>query len=189
MPNPLPQMLTTERPALLAYLRGMVRDAALAEDLTQEALLRAHQGLAGLRDHDRLIPWLYRIATNLCRDHFRRQRTTLDKLATDAALPSSAHEPRDENAPQLGKVMECAEMGECVQRYFRQLPDSYRAVILLHDVEGMTCPEIAELLGISLAAAKIRLHRARQQLRVILEDVCHFSLDERGVLVCEPKSP
>lgn len=79
-------------------------------------------------------------------------------------------------------------MGECVQRYFSQLPDAYRAVIMLHDLEGMTCPEVAELLGISLDAAKIRLHRARQQLRAILEEVCHFYLDERGVLVCEPKA-
>jgi len=186
MPDTLLQLIATERPALLAYVRGMVRDAALAEDLTQEALLRAHQGLASLRDQERLLPWLYRIATNLCRDQFRRQRTARDKLATETVLPS-AREPRDENAPQFNKVMECAEMGDCVQRYFRTLPDSFRAVILLHDVEGMTCQEIAELLDVSVDATKIRLHRARKQLRAILEDVCHFYLDERGVLVCEPK--
>lgn len=187
MPNDPEKKITAERPALLAYLRGMVRNPATAEDLTQETLLRAHLGLAALREHDRLIPWLYRIATNACRDHFRKQRSAREELASNTLSPA-AGEPRDENAPQLAKVMECAEMGECVQRYFSQLPDAYRAVILLHDLEGMTCPEIAELLGISLAAAKIRLHRARQQLRAILEEVCHFYLDERGVLVCEPKA-
>jgi len=79
-------------------------------------------------------------------------------------------------------------MGECVQLYFKELSNSYRAVILLHDMEGMTNQEIADMLEISLDTAKIRLHRARKKLRNILEDVCHFYTDERGVLVCEPKN-
>ena len=67
------------------------------------------------------------------------------------------------------------------------LPDDYRAVMLLHDVEGLTNPEIAEMLDITLATAKIRLHRARVKLRDALNDACSFSTDERGVVVCEPK--
>lgn len=179
----LEKVLEVERKGLVDFVRGIVRDSSLAQDLTQEALVKAHSAQAGLRDPLRVVPWLYRIAANVCRDHFRR--------VNKPSLPSRAQgiEPddlRDENAPQLSKVMECAEMSECVNRYFSQLPDQYRAVILFHDVEGMTNPEIAELLDISLEAAKIRLHRARKRLREILEGKCSFHTDDRGVLVCEP---
>jgi RNA polymerase sigma-70 factor, ECF subfamily len=65
------------------------------------------------------------------------------------------------------------------------LPDDYRQVVLLHDVEGLTNAEIAEMLGRSLDAVKIRLHRARQKLQATLAASCDFSHDERSVLLCE----
>jgi RNA polymerase sigma-70 factor (ECF subfamily) len=58
----------------------------------------------------------------------------------------------------------------------------------MHDLEGMTNPEIAQILDISLDAAKVRLHRARKKLRGILEHECDFYVNERGILVCEPKN-
>lgn len=63
-------------------------------------------------------------------------------------------------------------MSSCVQDYIAALPESYRAVILLHDVQGLTNPEIAEMLGLSLATTKIRLHRARNRLRAALGEGC-----------------
>ena len=182
-PVDLEAELAAKRPALFAYVRGIVRNAETAEDITQEAILRAYRCISGLKDHNRLGPWLYRIATNICRDHFRKNMRTRGEIQG----ADSVNDLRDENAPRLDKVLECAEMGECVQRYFAELPDSYRAVILLHDVEGMTNQEIADMLGVSLDTAKVRLHRSRKQLRNILRDVCRFYIDERGVLVCEPK--
>jgi len=178
--------LAAERPALFTYVRGIVRRTDIAEDLTQETMLRAHQSLSGLRDRERLVPWLYRIATNICRDHYRKQGRKREETRDCAELIITA-DLRDENAPRLDKVMECAEMGECVRQYFATLSDAYRAVILLHDQEGMTSREIAEMLGISVDAAKTRLHRARQELRRVLEEVCDFHQDERGVWACEPK--
>lgn len=83
--------------------------------------------------------------------------------------------------------MEQDEMSSCVRSYLEQLSDSYRAVILLHDVEGLTNARIAEMLGISLNAAKIKLHRARERLRMVLGSACEFSTDDRGVQICEPK--
>jgi RNA polymerase sigma-70 factor, ECF subfamily len=179
--------LAAQRPALLAYILGIVRNSETAEDISQEAILRAHRSLSGLNDYNRLVPWLYRIATNICRDHFRKKkRTREDTLGNDSDL-LCPHDQRDGDAPRLDKVMECAEMGECVRRYFEELSDAYRAVVLLHDVEGMKNQEIADMLKISLDTVKIRLHRARKQLRSILKNVCHFYIDERGILVCEPK--
>ena len=89
--------------------------------------------------------------------------------------------------PQLQEVLECKEMSDCVNEYFSQISDNYRAIIFLHDVEGLTNREVAEVLGISGHTAKIRLHRARKRQKAILEEVCEFQRDERGILVCDRK--
>jgi RNA polymerase sigma-70 factor (ECF subfamily) len=95
----------------------------------------------------------------------------------------------DDTAPRLDQVIEQKEMSACVQEYLDSLSDSYRAVILLHDMQGLSNPEIAEMLGCSLATVKIRLHRARARLRAKLAKGCDFSQDKRGVVVCDPKPP
>jgi RNA polymerase sigma-70 factor (ECF subfamily) len=185
------QQLATHREAIHRYIRGIVRDAAVAEDLTQETLLRAHQKLATLEDPARLASWLYRIATNICYDRFRkapprdRIRSLDEEAVNDPARGQSS--TLNDAGPRLDKVMEQQEMSACVQRYLADLPNSYRAVILLHDEANMTNPEIAEMLGVSLATVKIRVHRARERLRATLRQACSFSSDDRGVLVCEPK--
>jgi RNA polymerase sigma-70 factor (ECF subfamily) len=185
--------LAAHREAIQRYIRGIVRDPSIAEDLTQETLLRAHQKLTTLEDPARLASWLYRIATNICYDRFRQsasreQSQSLDEETVRNPAPGRLPALTD-TGPRLDKVMEQKEMSACVQRYLADLSDSYRAVILLHDAVGMTNPEIAEMLGVSLATVKIRVHRAREKLGAALRDACSFSADERGVLVCEPKPP
>lgn len=188
----LSESLAAHRDAIVHYIRGIVRDDAEAEDLTQETLLRAYDKLSSLEDPTRLVPWLYRIATNVTHDRFRqasyRQRPwSLDEDTSAAGQPNPLQIVPDDS-PRLDKLMEQKEMSSCVQAYIEHLSDPHRAVILLHDVQGLTNPEIAEMLGISLATVKIRLHRARGKLRAALGEGCTFSRDERGVQVCEPKS-
>jgi RNA polymerase sigma-70 factor (ECF subfamily) len=169
----------------------MVRNPAEAEDLTQETLLRAYGKLATLEDPARLVPWLYRIATNVTYDRFRQAsyRHRPQPLSEDGeGQDLEAVADVADTGPRLDKLMEQQEMSSCVQDYIAALPESYRAVILLHDVQGLTNPEIAEMLGLSLATVKIRLHRARNRLRAALGEGCSFSNDERGVKVCEPRS-
>ncbi len=86
------------------------------------------------------------------------------------------------DTPSLQQTIERDEMSGCVQRYLNHLSDSYRAVILLHDMHELTASEIAQLLSESLATVKIRLHRARQKLSIALKAGCEFSHDERDVL-------
>ncbi len=78
-------------------------------------------------------------------------------------------------------------MGDCVLAFLTGLPASQREVLLLHDLQGYTGPEIAERLGLSLENVKIRLHRARVRLRAALSEGCDFSRNDRGVFICEPK--
>jgi RNA polymerase sigma-70 factor (ECF subfamily) len=189
----LSESLATHREAMVRYIRGLVRDDAEAEDLTQETLLRAYNKLSTLEDPARLVPWLYRIATNVTHDRFRQAAYRHRPLSLEedrGAVGETARlEIVPDDSPRLDKLMEQREMSSCVKDYIEDLSDSYRAVILLHDVQGLTNPEIAEMLGVSLATVKIRLHRARSRLRVALGEGCSFSHDERGVQVCEPKPP
>ncbi len=169
------------------YVRSLVRDSEEAEEITQETFVRAHRRLSSLEDPAKLSPWLYRIATNLSYDRLRSsaRRPPTDSLSEEESVGG---EPTD-HAPSLDQLIEQREMSSCVWEYLEGLPDSYRAVILLHDLQGLSNPEIAQLLEISLATAKIRLHRARNRLREALGQGCSFSRDERDVFVCERKPP
>ncbi len=137
--------LEKERPALTCYILAVVKNESIADDLVQEAMLQAFRSSSGLRENAHFVPWLFRIAINVCRDYFRKQKGTREQILGNW-ISVEPQDLRDENAPQLEKVMECSEMSECVQRFFADLPDSYRTVIILHDMEGMTNPEIADML-------------------------------------------
>ena len=169
---------------IFRYIMSMVRDTAEAEDLTQDTFLRAYQRRDSLRDEGAQTAWLYRIATHVCLDRLR-QYARRNPMESDVDLDQvDLAEP---DTPSLQQTLERDEMSECVQRYLNRLSDSYRAVILLHDMHELTAPEIAQLLGESLATIKIRLHRARRKLSVALAAGCEFSHDEQDVLVCESK--
>lgn len=188
----LPDHLLDHREAIRRYILSLVRDSDEADDLTQEAYLRAHAGFHTLKNEAKAIPWLYRIATNISYDRFRQasykqSQESSGTLGVDVS-DSSAAESVPDTEPRLDLSMEQDEMSACVQQYLSQLSDQYRAVILLHDTQGLTNPEIAEMLDLSLATVKIRLHRARKRLREALDRACSFSQDDRGVMICERKS-
>ncbi len=166
------------------YVVSLVHDPTEAEDLTQETFLRAFRQRDSLREPAALAAWLYRIATHVSLDRLR-QRARRTPHESDADLAEV--EVPDADSPSLQQELEQEEMSACVQQYLTRLPDSYRAVILLHDLHGLTGGQIAETLDLPLATVKMRLHRARRQLQAALRGGCRFSYDERNVLVCEPK--
>ena len=167
------------------YLLRLVRNPAEAEDLTQDTFLRAHSRGDSLRDPDAVRGWLYRIATHAALDRLRQRKShpavEVDEATSHLASAVSA-------SPSVLEAVERKETSACVQRCLDFLPDHYRAVILLHQAHGLTAPEIANLLGVSLFTVKIRLHRARQKLQQIMERGCAVSNDSQGVPACHPKS-
>lgn len=169
---------------IFRYIMRMVRDTAEAEDLTQETFLRAYHRRDSLRDEGARTAWLYRIATHVSLDRIR-QYARRNPMESDTDLDQV--EIAEPDTPSLQQALERDEMSECVQSYLNRLSDSYRAMILLHDMHELTASEIAQLLGESLATIKIRLHRARRKLSLALGGGCNFSHDEREVLVCEIK--
>jgi RNA polymerase sigma-70 factor, ECF subfamily len=171
------------------HLLAMVRDRSLAEELTQETYARALERIEQLRDPQAALAWLYRIASTVALDRLRQRRPSTVPLDTVAPAGGEAEQAAERERPPslLEGALESSEMSACVQGYVAALPDDYRIAILLHDAHGLSNPEIAQLLGCSLATAKIRGHRARTRLRETLNSACTFEIDERGVLVCDPQ--
>ena len=180
------------REQILNYLHRLTRDLALAEELTQETFLRVSRGLSSFRGDSKLTTWLYRIATRVYLDQRRRETA---RSAEPADLPPELVSPPAPGSaasaePRLpDRLFEDSEMGSCIREFVDRLPPDYRAVIVLHDLEGLTNPEIAEALECSLDAVKIRVHRARGQLRALLSENCDFEMDEVGALHCDRKQP
>ena len=172
------------RPVIARYIRNMVRDSADAEDLTQETFIRAFRQRATLRDETALLSWLYQIATHVALDRLR-QRIRIQSRQDEQRPEELCVE--DKSTLSALSVIQQSEMSECVQAYITRLSDGYKTVLLLHDVDGLTASEIADLLGLPLTTVKMRLHRARRRLQAMLQEACALGQDERGVLVCDPK--
>ncbi len=161
---------------------ALVRDKWAADDLTQETFGRIQTHVADLRDPAKLSSWIFRIAYNLCQDHFRGK----GKFLTNDSPDCQESEIPEKSSTE--KQFEQHQMGQCVQQEIDRLPESLRAVIILSDLSEFNQREIAEVLGISVENVKVRLHRGRRMLRALLEQKCTFETDERNVLVCDPKN-
>ena len=165
------------------FITRLVKDEWLAEDLIQETFIRVQKNYSSVRDLSKLSSWIFRIAHNLCRDHFRSQK----KYNHELVIVKSEKTSSDPFVELPGQIeFEQFQMGACVQRQIDLLPEQQRIVLILYDLLGFKHAEIAEILEISKENAKVRLHRARKGLKSILEEKCTFELDKRNVLICEP---
>ncbi len=152
-----------------AVYRQMVRACGNpddAEDALAEALLRAHQAMGSLREPEAFQGWLAQIARRVCGRMRRRER--LAPLLALSALEGEGLEIADPG-PGLEAELEGKELRSCVAEALGALDEPYRQAYLLRDVDGLSGEEAAERLGISLAALKSRLHRARKAVRERLD--------------------
>lgn len=158
------------RAPLLVFMKRRVQDAAQAEDLVQETLLRIIARWDSLQDPDRLTPWSYRIARNVLIDHYRRERPA-------AELPDDlvAHVSDDTDATQL--------VGRWIAGFIQQLPEPYRTAVRLADQEGMRQVDIAKRLGLPPSTVKSRVQRGRAQVRALLTACCHVETDGHGHVI------
>lgn len=148
---------------LFRVLRALLRDEAEAEDVLQDAYVRAYAHLGQLEQPERLASWLTHIAVHEARARLRRRgRIAEVKEGPLHAVPSPSSDPEQEAlGKQLQRVLVSA---------IDDLPVGYRTVFVLRDVEGMSTAEVSESLGVSEQAVKMRLHRARGVLRQVLYD-------------------
>jgi RNA polymerase sigma-70 factor (ECF subfamily) len=172
------------------YVLHMVRERSIAEELTQDIFVKVYGALSDFRGDSEISTWIYRIATNACLDRFRskshKKSEKTDLLSPEDLLKNVLPEDR-EKLPSAEDELINAEMSSCVRGYIDDLPEDYRVVILLHDLQGFTNPEIAKITGASLENIKIRLHRARQKMKAVFSSKCNLYRDDRVVLRCVEK--
>ena len=142
---------------LLAIAHGILGDAQLAEDATQQALLNIWQHLPRLRDPGRFEAWSYRLAVNACYSEVRRSRRWMpDRLAPLSRDPVAADE------------MDSVLVRDELESAFRELSVDHRAVLVLHHCLGLTIPEVAHSLDIPEGTVRSRLYHAMKRLRAAM---------------------
>jgi RNA polymerase sigma-70 factor (ECF subfamily) len=166
------------------YVLHLVGNPAEAEDLTQETFLRAHSHLESLRDQGAVLSWLYRIATHVSLDRLRQRKP---QVSLDGEGGADEFKSLASVNPSALEAVERKETSQCVQRCLQFLPDKYRAVIVMHEIYSLTAAEIASVLDVTLATAKMRLHRARGMLEMVMECGCAVSNGACGLPVCQVK--
>lgn len=183
------QDCTTQRPkdlpaahrgSVWGFVLRQVGDPSLADDLTQETLLRAQRSIGTWRSEATLRSWMYAIAVNVVRDHFRGLGRAPDSTSLDGAVEQASPEEGPEQT-----LLE-SEMANCVDGYVSRLPHMQHQVLALHDMAGLTHAEIATVLGVSAGNSRVLLHRGRAALRRMLEENCLLSFSGDGV-PCERK--
>jgi RNA polymerase sigma-70 factor (ECF subfamily) len=174
------------------YLERMVgKDES--EDLTQEVFIKIDKGLKEFKGKSTLSTWIYRISTNTALDRIRSrsfqkktQKVTLNKSSNELGNEED-NTLIDETSLSAEREAISNEMNECIREFVDKLPLDYRVVIILSEMKELKNQEIADILGISLDATKIRLHRARAKLKEIFEEGCDFYHDQSGKLACDRK--
>ncbi len=164
----------------------LVKNPSDAEDLTQETFLKVQKSLSRVRRPGSVSTWLYRIATNTALD-FLRQSSSRRSEGT-AQLPIDTAETVASDIPSPSGELDSAESATAIRDNADQLPEQYRLVLVLHDLEGLPLDQVAEVLGSTVGATKVRLHRARKRFAEICRAECEQFYNEDGVLSCQLKS-
>ncbi len=141
---------------LYLYCRRLSGDAAAAEDLVQEIFMRLLRYRESYRPDAEFAPWLYTLARHACLDHLRRAPAG---MVSDTDLGEPASPAPGAEADAAGR-----EAARLLQRAFRRLPDKERELLVLARLEGRRYQEIAAVLGCSVGAVKVRVHRAVRKL-------------------------
>lgn len=146
--------------ALYRHAVRMVGHAE-ADDVVQRALVRGYRRLDSCREPEKVGGWLFRITSNLCKDHLRGPGRDGVALEDAGPLESSTADPETE--------LERSELAREIDRALERLTPDQREAFLLKHVEGLSYPEMADRLSASVSALKMRVHRARESLQELLE--------------------
>ena len=170
--------------ALALKLTGNTADA---EEISQEVFLTIYQKLDSFRGESALSSWIYRVTANAAfmklRDRRKRKTVSYEEQATSAAADDDMPEvtatfPQSDWSAQADEQLEQGELGEQLKDAIATLPDKFKLIFLLKDVQGLSNEEIGEIVNMSVPAVKSRLHRARLFLREKLQK--HIEVNPDG---------
>jgi RNA polymerase sigma-70 factor (ECF subfamily) len=179
-PAAFDEIVTRYKQKIFNYVYRMIGNGDEAEDVTQDVFVKMYVSLPSFRSEASITTWLFKIAGNLCIDRYRKRSRREQAMGGETisldyrseAEPSGAgggptvEVPDRDTEPQ--RILEQAELDRQIQAALAELPDKMRAVVLLHDIEGLSYEEIAQIERCPLGTIKSRLFNARQQLRKLL---------------------
>ena len=145
---------------VFALIVRTIPDRSRAEDVAQDVFLRIHRGLPYFRGEARLSTWIYRIVVNACSQEKSQVRTSVSLDDPDSRLPAPA---------AVDRRFADLELRDRLDKAIRQLPTQYRLLIAGHYLEGVQYEDLATAMGMPLGTVKTQLHRAKRQLRQLLE--------------------
>jgi RNA polymerase sigma-70 factor, ECF subfamily len=161
------------------FVRRRINDPHQADDIVADVMLRIHQNLGALDDHERVTAWVFRITRNAITDHYRRTGRRREVLAAEVepdADPSAEAWLDDQDAT-------LSELAACIRPLVDALPPEYRRALELTDLEGRTQADAARIEMISLSGMKSRVQRGRRQFAALVKQCCDVTTDSRGELV------
>lgn len=166
-------LVRREMPVLLRVARRFMKSEEDARDAVQDAFVAAYRSIGTFGAHARLSTWLHRIVVNACLMRLRAQRRRPEE-DIEEYLPRFREDGHqlagsEQWSETAETILERTELQGIVRQSIDQLPDTYREVLLLRDIEELSTDETAAMLGVTPNAVKIRLHRARQALRALLD--------------------
>lgn len=166
-------LVREQTPALLRVARRFMKSDEDARDAVQDAFVAAFKSIGTFGANAQLSTWLHRIVINASlmrlRTQRRRREEDIEEYLPNFATDGHQVPPSQQWTETAETILARTEMTAIVRAAIDQLPDTYREVLLLRDIEELSTDETAKMLGISVNATKIRLHRARQALRALLD--------------------
>ena len=168
------ELVRAEMGRMLSVARRYLRSEDDARDAVQEAFIAAFESIERFKGDSKLSTWLHRIVVNKALMKLRTKRRKPEE-SLEHLLPTykeDGHQTSESEPwgkPTAHELLEEGEIRDAVRAAIEKLPESFRTVVLLRDLEGLSGAEAADMLGITPNAVKIRLHRARQALRSLLD--------------------
>lgn len=172
-PERLTQIMQANNQRMFRIARSILRDSDEAEDIVQDAFIKAFTNVEGLRDLDKITAWLGKITVNLAKDRLRqitRRRQLINTTDHADVIPIDRDFQRDidaQTSPERHAAM--SDIRHIIEGEIDRLPDGFREVFIMREIEQMSIEETSNLLSLQSATVKTRLHRAKLLLRKGLE--------------------
>lgn len=170
-PEAFDELVERHKSRVFGVLYNMLGNRADAADLAQDAFVKAFRSIAGFRNESSFYGWLYRIAINTALNFLKQRKEphlSLNEWSSDVEEDPTYRELVARESVQ--KDMDRDELRERLNEALQKLSEEHRAVVVLHDIEGLRHQEIAKILGCTEATARSRLFYAHQQLQALLAD-------------------
>jgi RNA polymerase sigma-70 factor, ECF subfamily len=159
-------LLARYQDPIFNYCQRMIKDSGQAEDIAQEALVRTLTRLENYDERYSFSAWVFKIATNLCIDHLRKAKRIAYSLDQDIqGSDGSYHREVAATTPDPSQRTLASEQMRMLDEAVDELPEHYRSILLLRHREELSYEEIARILELPIGTVKIRIHRAREQIK------------------------